>query len=279
MLPQLEPGSYYGRTRHLYDLGGLSVAETTYPAGLDIPPHEHSNAFFCFVMEGSGTRFWPGRAGEERPMALTLFPGLHAHANCWHQAGGRVLHVEFASPWLERLRGRTRILERPADFERGPPVWLARRLAEECRQQDSASPLMIEAFALELLGECSRSGERFPVTRSPRWLATSRALLQARFAETLSLAEIAESTGVSADHLARAFRRSYGCTIGEFVRRLRVQFACQRLTQAGDPLAQIAIAAGFTDQSHFTRVFRRYMGVTPAMFRSLQPRRRLRTNA
>lgn len=278
MLPQLEPGSYYGRTRHLYDLGGLSVAETTYPAGLDIPPHEHSNAFFCFVMEGSGTRSWPGRAGEERPMSLTLFPSSHAHANCWHEAGGRVLHVEFAGAWLERLRGRTRVLERPGDFERGPPVWLARRLAQECREQDSVSPLIIEAFALELLAECSRSEDRFHATRSPRWLASGRALLQARFAEPLSLAEIAESTGVSADHLARAFHRYYGCTIGDFVRRLRVEFACRRLADSDDALAEIAIAAGFTDQSHFTRVFRRCMGVTPAVFRSLTTRRRLRTN-
>jgi AraC family transcriptional regulator len=278
MLPQLEPGSYYGTTRQLHELGGLSVAETTYPPGLEIPPHEHSNAFFCFVMEGSGTRSWPGRAGEERPMALTLFPGAHAHANCWHRAGGRVLHVEFARPWLERLRGRTRIFERPCDFEKGPPMWLARRIARECWEQDCVSSLAIEAFALELLAECSRSESRIGATRSPRWLESGRALLQARFADTLSLAEIAESIGVSADHLARSFRRSYGCTVGEFVRRLRVEFACRRLAETDEPLAEIAAAAGFTDQSHFTKVFRRHVGMTPAAFRTLYARRRFRTN-
>lgn len=279
MRPQLEPGSYYGRTRHLYDVDGLSVAETTYPAGLDIPPHEHSNAFFCFVMEGSGTRSWPGRCGEERPMALTLFPSAHAHANCWHQAGGRVLHVEFAEPWLARLRGRTPLLGRPGDFERGPPVWLARRIAAECADQDDVSPLVLEGLALELLAECSRADGPAQSTRSPRWLAAGRALLQERFARPLSLAAIAESIGVSADHLARAFRRHHGYTVGEFVRRLRVEFACRRLADSDDPLAEVAIAAGFTDQSHFTRVFRRHMRMTPAVFRLLHARSRSRTNA
>ncbi len=119
---KLEPGSYFGTTELVCALDGLTLAETTYPAGLVIPKHEHANAFFCLVVDGVGTRSWRGRAGAERPMALTLFPAGVDHANPWGDAGGRVLHVEFARPWLERLRGRTTVLDRPADFERGRPL-------------------------------------------------------------------------------------------------------------------------------------------------------------
>lgn len=276
MLHQLDSGSYFGETKHLYGCGGLTVAETVYPQGCVIPPHEHCNSFFCFVLEGVGTRSWPGRAGAERPMALTLFPSGHAHANCWCQAG-RVLHVEFAPPWLERLRGLKQVLHRPADFERGAPTWLAHRIAGECRTPDSVSPLMIDALALELLAECTRAGDKNPAAGSKQWLMKAHAILRERFADNLSLVEIADSVGVSADHLARAFRKRFGTTVGSYVRRLRVEFVCEQLAASDRPLAELAIAAGFTDQSHLTRVFGRQMSMTPAAFRAAQHRGRWRT--
>jgi AraC family transcriptional regulator len=257
----------------------LTLAETVYPAGLVIPPHEHANAFFCFVVEGRATRSWCGRAGGERPMALTVFPAGVAHGNCWGDSGGRVLHVEFTRPWLERLRGRTTLLDRPADYERGRPVWLARRLVEEWRGRDDVAPLAAEGLVLELLAECARSRAEGPPGRRPGWLGRVDELLHARFAQTLSLQEIAAAVRVSADHLARTFRRCHGRSVGEYVRELRVEFACRRLAESETPLAQIALDAGFADQSHFTKTFRRHMGITPLAFRKLHRRRRPGTNA
>jgi AraC-like DNA-binding protein len=274
----LEPGSFYGTTERRYDLGGLMFAETVYPSGLVIPPHEHANAFFCLLLEGCCTQSCGRRTWTARPWTLTVFPAGLAHANCWHDSGGRVLHVEFAHPWLERLRGRTVVLDRPTDYEGGPPVWLARRLVEECRRPDDVSPLAAEGLVLELLAECSRSRVEAPDAHPPRWLDRARELLRDRFAEALTLGEVAASAGVSADHLARSFRRFQGCTVGEYVRRLRVEFACRRLATTELPLAQVALEAGFADQSHLTKTFKRYTGVTPKAFRAIHQRRRSRTN-
>jgi AraC family transcriptional regulator len=94
-----------------------------------------------------------------------------------------------------------------------------------------------------------------------------------------SLGEIAQSAGVTADHLAREFRRHHGSSVGEYVRGLRVELACRRLAESDDPLAEIALAAGFYDQSHFTRTFKRRMGTTPAAFRALHRSRRSRTKS
>jgi AraC family transcriptional regulator len=277
MLKKLEPGSYYGTTECRYDLGGLTLAESVFPPGLVIPPHEHTNAFFCLLLEGRCTTSWDHRTWTGGPLTLTLYPAGLAHANHWHGAAGRVLNVEFASPWVQRLQGRTAVLERPTDYAGGPPVWLARRLVEECRRQDDVSPLAVEGLVLELLAECSRSPAEARHTHPPRWLDCVRDLLRDRFAENLSLAEVATAVGVSADHLARSFRRCHGCTIGEFVRRLRVEFACRRLAASELPLVEIALDAGFADQSHFTKTFKRHMGVTPAAFRGLHRRRMPRT--
>jgi AraC-like DNA-binding protein len=73
--------------------------------------------------------------------------------------------------------------------------------------------------------------------------------------------------------LAREFRRHFCCTAGEYVRRLRVDFACRALLQSDTALIEIAVNAGFSDQSHFTRTFRAAMGMAPAQFRKLYRRK------
>jgi AraC-like DNA-binding protein len=279
MLKKLEPGSYYGRTERRYGLGGLSLSESVFPPGLAIPPHEHTCTFFCFLLEGRCTASCGRRTWTGGRWTLALYPAGLAHTNQWHDSGGRVLNVEFAPLWLERLQGRTTVLDHPANHEGGPPVWLAKRLFEECRRQDDVSPLAVEGLVLELLAECSRPHVELPQTQPPRWLDQVHELLQDRFSENLSLDEVAAAAGISADHLSRSFRQCHGCTVGEHVRRLRVEFACRQLAASGRPLVEIALNAGFTDQSHFTKTFKRLMGVTPAVFRNLHCRRRSRTKA
>lgn len=277
MPKKLLPDSFYGTTERRYELGGLTLAETVYPSGLVIPPHEHSSACLCFHLDGCCTQSWDCRSSTARPMTLTCVPAGLVHANHWNDVEGRVLLIEFAHPWLERLRGGTSVLNHPAVYEGGPLVWLSRRLVEEFRQHDDVSPLAMEGLVLEILTECSRARAETLDMRPPRWLDRVHELIRDRFSVNLSLSEIAAVAGISADHLARSFRWFHGCTIGEYVRRLRVEFACRRLATSDLSLVQVALEAGFSDQSHFTKTFKRYMRVTPAAFRMIHSRRRSRT--
>jgi AraC family transcriptional regulator len=277
MSTQLEAGAFHGLTERRRQFGGLTLAETVYPADLVIPRHEHANPFFCLMLEGCSTQSCAGMTWTNRPATLMIFPAGVAHANRWHNSSGRVLHVEFAPSWLQHLSSGSTVLDHPANYESGPPVWLAQRLFQEHRRNDDVSPLAAEGLALELLAECSRGSAELPRVRPPAWLDRVNQLLHDCLAQNLSLEEIAAVAGVSADHLARSFRRCHGCTIGEHVRRLRVEFACRRLAVSETPLAQVALDAGFADQSHLTKVFKRYMGVTPAAFRKLQGTRRSHT--
>jgi AraC family transcriptional regulator len=81
------------------------------------------------------------------------------------------------------------------------------------------------------------------------------------------LQQVATEAGVHPAHLARVFRRHHRCTIGSYLRRLRLDAACRQLVSGERPLADIALAAGFADQSHFSRLFRAATGVTPTHYR------------
>ena len=87
------------------------------------------------------------------------------------------------------------------------------------------------------------------------------------FPEALQLTQIAGAVGVHPVYLATAFRENFGVTIGEFVRKLRIELACNELTKGDLPLATIALQAGFVDQSHFSKVFKSFLGTTPAKYR------------
>jgi AraC family transcriptional regulator len=133
---------------------------------------------------------------------------------------------------------------------------------------DPASPLVIEALALELVVEAARRQFNLSERQWPRWLNRAEEFLHAHYRGAISLRDVARAAEVHPVHLARAFRRHFHCTVGEYVRRLRIEFACQQIGHADASLLEIAVAAGFYDQSQFTRAFKRVVGVTPAVFRS-----------
>jgi AraC-like DNA-binding protein len=114
-----------------------------------------------------------------------------------------------------------------------------------------------------------RHGARRPPYSSSRSPSVAKAVrrLDSAVDEPVSLAELAALTGVSRFHLLRAFTREIGTTPHAYLIQRRVCDARQLLA-AGEMPAQAAIAAGFADQSHMTRVFVRYLGITPARYRT-----------
>lgn len=145
---------------------------------------------------------------------------------------------------------------------------LCARLYREFNKTDTAAKLAIEGLALELLAEAARQ----PYTgigAPPAWLRQAREMIVEHFTETLKLTQIAAEVGVHPVYLATAFRQKFGVTIGEFVRKLRIEHACAELMKEDLPLTAIALQAGFVDQSHFSKVFRLYVGMTPHKYRNI----------
>jgi AraC family transcriptional regulator len=94
-------------------------------------------------------------------------------------------------------------------------------------------------------------------------------LLHENFREPLTLEGIAGQVAVHPIHLSRVFRKTLRCGLGEYVNRLRIQYACQRLAGDEQALSELAAAAGFADQSHFGRVCKSLTGSTPGELRQL----------
>jgi AraC family transcriptional regulator len=125
--------------------------------------------------------------------------------------------------------------------------------------------LGLEALCLELVG--AFAGRPVTERRPPGWLVRARELLHDRSQDELTMAAIAAEAGVHPVYLARVFRRFFGETPAEYVRRCRVERAAQLVRGSARPLAEIAVGCGFVDQSHFTRAFGRTFGTSPGAYR------------
>jgi len=91
--------------------------------------------------------------------------------------------------------------------------------------------------------------------------------VEAHLSESMDLAELAAIAGLSLYHFARAFKQSAGVTPHHYLVHRRIERAQEMLARSGLPLSQIALAAGFSDQSHLARHFRQMLGMTPGQFR------------
>lgn len=98
------------------------------------------------------------------------------------------------------------------------------------------------------------------------------AYIHTHYAEALSREEIAEHIGISADYLTDCFRQELGITPSIYIRRYRVQRACELLRETNQSITQIAIAVGFSEGAHFTRTFQREMRTTPRAYRDNKQR-------
>jgi AraC family transcriptional regulator len=246
------------------DVDGLTLAELRFPPGYLQEEVVPELPYLALVLDGGLEKSFRLRTMHlDTTCALTM-PAAVAHAARFGPRGARIMIVKpttasnHAAGTLDRLVQ----LRVPA------LTWLAWRLAGELRASDAAAPLAAAGFALELLAATSRkTGFERHARRAPAWLRSAEELLRARGGECVGLGELADAVGVHPTHLARAFRAHHGVSVGEYGRRLRLEWAAAEIARGDTPLAMIATQAGFADQSHFTRLFRQHVGTTPAQYR------------
>src|SRR5262245_15347907 len=104
MFRKLPAGSFYGKTTLRREVAGMVFAECVYLEELQIPKHEHANAFLNLVLEGTYTEVCGTRTRTRGPSTLALHPSGEVHADRWHGPGGRVFHVEIPPSRLEQVR-------------------------------------------------------------------------------------------------------------------------------------------------------------------------------
>jgi AraC family transcriptional regulator len=265
---QLESGRFLGDTVHELRLDDLFLADVRYPERGHLPFHVHSRPYFCLIRGGTYTEGYDRKLRRCAPGMLVFHPAGESHSETFDESHVASLNVEIGPKWTRRMDEFGILLDQPVEFERGEVVTLALRMLEELRANDSESSLSIEALTWEILAAFGGGASTGVENSHPQWLTDARDTFDNRLDEPVSLRCVAREVGVHPVYFAAAFRRFYGCSPGQYLRRKRFERARHLISNPDVSLAQVAIDAGFSDQSHLNRVFRRFTGMTPGQYRT-----------
>jgi AraC family transcriptional regulator len=259
---------YRGTVSNQRKLTNFALVESTYAAGQTLSWHSHEQAFVSITLQGSYTEEWSSSTLYCHAGQVIFHVAGEKHSNKFFGQGGRSLNLEILPRLLERMKDLGMKTDRRATLWGSEYTQLGLRIHAEACRNDSASELIIEGLVMEMLGELLRRHEAVSKIRDCNWLDEVREVLHDRFAEPLALRDLAEIADVHPVHLARAFRKRFDCSIGDYLRKIRVAAACRDLANSDMSITEIAGRNGFSDQSHLCRVVKQYTGASPREHRS-----------
>src|ERR1700722_5865436 len=278
----LRGGEFFSPVEARLRTDEVLLSELRQPVSRSVPRHEHELAYVTVMLRGDYLEGDRGKLDELRPLTAVFNPAGAAHSTLIGPAGASLFTIELREENLRYLGVR---LPPQTTFDRGTGdiLWPGLRLYSAFRAQASYAQLqegileasIVEAHLLELLGAIAgfekpgleSKGFESKDRLAPRWFGRVKERLHEGFREPVRMRDLAREAGVHPVHLARVFRRFEKRTPGEYQQRLQLRAACELLRDPEWPLAVIAAECGFSDQSHFTRIFRKLAGTTPAQFR------------
>jgi len=266
MSDSLQTGQFYGQPRRRVEVAGVVLTEVLHQRGRKLPRHTHESAYFGLLLSGSYSESCTHRAAEYRPFTMGFHPASLTHSDEVGQCGSRMFCVELRNLYMDRTRSLLTAPQFVPDLCASETTWLGLRLYRSFASE-TLNPLQVEELCGEMLERVACEtvvGEK----QTPAWFGRALELLHESFRDALTLEGIANLAGVHPIHLSRVFRQRHGCTMAEYINRLRVQSVCRALESGWVDLARLAAESGFSDQSHMSRVFKSCTGQTPCRFRT-----------
>jgi AraC-like DNA-binding protein len=270
------------------DLGGVELLRATL-SEFSFRPHAHEEFFVALTEAGRAAAVYRGDTHAIGPGDLIVLNPEEAHAGGPPAQGSwayralyprqdlmREIMAEFpafrpAMPRFgaevvrdlqvtARLRRFHELSEPPAPPTTPVPVSTPAPSSTLERETCLAEALMLLAGRHAARPRAPRSPGREPAA-----VRLSREYLEEHATESVTLPALAQSAGLSVFHLCRVFRETVGMTPHAYQTQVRVRRA-KSLLAAGLPISQAATEAGFYDQAHLTRYFKRIMGLTPGRY-------------
>jgi AraC family transcriptional regulator len=267
-MAELRAGNFYGAVRGKRECGGAIFTDLVHTSPRKLPAHSHELPFVAVLLDGNyGERY--GRQEKQ----FTAFTTMYRPAGVPHQdeigpRGVKFFEIEILPKWQKSLADCAGTLETACeDVGGGQLLWLGLKLFYATRDPQ-CDEITLESLLAELMGVLSQM-PRERAVHPPYWLRRVLEKIRADYAEKLTLTELSQEAGVHPVHLSRVFRHCVGMGLGEYIHRLRLREACERMLRQDQSICEISHATGFSDQSHFTRSFYRFAGTSPGKFRAM----------
>lgn len=248
----------------------------------------HTLSFY--VKGGEGSRRIDVNKGNGHTGSLCIFPQFHESQ--WEITSEfRFAHLYFSDESIKQYASTTldiepRLIEIPDltfhEDERlmnlAQQLFLSELTAPEltapeltCNPTALAKEQQIQQIFEHILSDqryCLNHSAKIIGGLSPAALIKTKEYIHAHYQQNIHLAELAALVDLSEFHFLRMFKASTGFTPNDYLMHVRIEAAKQAI-KSNDSLVNVALNCGFSNQSHMNRTFKKWVGVTPGMFRKL----------
>ena len=260
----LTKGTYYGAKKLEHTINGIVLSEYDYV----IPKtdwHFHENPYLMYLLQGELYDVNKKQKTTCPAGSLLLHNWQEPHFNAKESHYARGFHIEFERSWFKEKQLSFDLWEGSTILENPKLHHLLAQLYAEFKTHDAYSAVTIELLLFQLCESISND-QTAKIYNTPSWLPKLKALLNDS-QEQLSLNYLSEQLDVHPAHISRAVPKYLNTTLSDYMRQQKVKKAVALLLGTDQSLLDITYNCGFSDQSHFIRTFKTFLGTTPQQFR------------
>jgi len=259
----LKRGHYLAPNYRTHDFEGflISITEHSLPVKTGIW-HSHEKPIISFVLYGGNKEYRKNKIIERVGGSLNFYNPYELHKNVYNTFPSKHISLEIDDSFLDKYDYSKSDIEL-AVIKNYDSHFTFIKLMNEIKIEGIQSSSTAEMLFVAFIENSINSKEDFVF---PTWMLSVRDLLNDRWNENISLRELADKVNVHPTTISKNFKPFFQCTLGEYMRKLKVGRALGMLTSSEKSLTEIAHACGFSDQSHFTRVFKSTTCYLPKQF-------------
>jgi len=227
--------------------------------------HSHEKSMISFVLYGNNTEFRNKNTKERVAGSVNFYHSHELHRNVYNHFPSKHISLELDPQFLNKYG----YVEEDVDVavkNSHDQIFTFIKLMNEAQISDVQSKDTIEMLFLAFMENSLNSKDE---NLFPQWIKSVRELLNDRWNENIPLQELSESVGVHPTTISKHFKKYFQCTLGEYTRKLKVEKSINLLHASKHSLSEIAYICGFSDQSHFIRIFKSLTGYLPNAYLKL----------
>lgn len=265
-MEHLNRGKYFCNEKQAFDFDHLILTETRCK-NLAVDWHYHENPYFSYSLEGHCLEKNKKQSYSVQPGTLLFHNWQDAHCNSNHSEYSRNFYIELEKEWFNNHDIEDNVIEGSTQIDNPFLKALCHQIYLETKFKDNTFQIAIESLLLNILS-ILKEVKRIETSTKPIWVNKVKEIIHDQFAEKITLKYLSKQANIHPTHLSRDFSRYFGTTIGNYIRKIKIEHSVILLVKS-ESLTNIAYRCGFSDQSHFIRCFKTTYNMTPNTFRKI----------
>jgi len=261
----LSKGEYYGAMKSEHNYNGVMLSEYNYLTK-QTDWHFHENPYLMYVLQGNLYDTNKKQRTACNAGSLFFYNWDEPHYNSRYSNFAKGFHIEFERQWFKNKQLDLNLWEGSLLIENPNLHHLLGKLYFEFKCHDEYSQVSVELLLFQL---CEGIGSMHIINTldEPLWIAKLKDILHQN-TTNLSLSLLSKELGVHPVHISRAVPKYLKTTLGDYIRQIKIKNAISYMMNSNLSLTDITYLCGFSDQSHFIRLFRIYIGMTPKQYKN-----------